>query len=256
MTKTRADKTRADRTRKWSLSSEEREVLVGEYVPLVRKIARGLARRSTDPVEDLIQVGAIGLLEAIDRYEFGHNTEFKTFAVHYITGHIRHYLRDRQNLLRGPRALQELSYRLSQVNNLLAQELGRDPTDSELADALDISVKQVDEVKQYDNRVSVYWLDQEGRADEDDSRSLLETLQDPRSIKDSQNDLDERLILRDAMGRLSKQQQELLEMRYFQDMTQAEVARRLGVSQMEICRRLKRAVKQLQAILQPVPPQA
>ena len=87
----------------------EKEKLVGEYLPLVKKIARGLARRSTDPVEDLIQVGSIGLLEAINRYETGHNTEFKTYAVHFITGHIRHYLRDRQNLLRGPRVLQELS---------------------------------------------------------------------------------------------------------------------------------------------------
>ncbi len=240
-----------EKTRKWSLTATEREDLILEFLPLVRKIARGLARRSTDPVEDLIQVGSIGLLEAIDRYELGHNTEFKTFAVHYITGHIRHYLRDRQNLMRGPRALQELSYRLSQVVNLLSQQMGREPTNPELARALDISEKQVDEVKQYDNRVSVYWLDQEGRSDEDDSRSLLETLQDPRSVKDCQNDVDERLILREAMARLTKQQQELLEMRYFQDMTQAEVARRLGVSQMEICRRLKRAIKQLQAILHP-----
>ena len=79
------------------------------------RLLMGLARRSSDPVEDLIQVGSIGLLEAIDRYETGHNTEFKTYAVHYITGHIRHYLRDKQNLMRGPRVLQELSYRLNKI---------------------------------------------------------------------------------------------------------------------------------------------
>jgi len=242
-----------EKTRKWAKTSEEREALVLEYLPLVRKIARGLARRSTDPIEDLIQVGSIGLLEAIDRYEYGHNTEFKTFAVHYITGHIRHYLRDRQSLMRGPRALQELSYRLSQVTMALSHQLGRDPTDAELAAQLDIPVKQIDEVKQYDNRVSVYWLDQETRSDEDDSRSLLETLQDPRSHRVTQDDQDEKLTLRDAIALLSRQQQELLEMRYFHDMTQAEVARRLGVSQMEICRRLKRAIKQLHTIMQVSP---
>ena len=242
-----------EKTRKWAKTSEEREALVLEYLPLVRKIARGLARRSTDPIEDLVQVGSIGLLEAIDRYEYGHNTEFKTFAVHYITGHIRHYLRDRQSLMRGPRALQELSYRLSQVTNALSHQLGRDPTDAELAAQLDIPVKQIDEVKQYDNRVSVYWLDQETRSDEDDSRSLLETLQDPRTHRVTQDDQDEKLTLRDAIALLSRQQQELLEMRYFHDMTQAEVARRLGVSQMEICRRLKRAIKQLHAIMQVSP---
>ena len=116
----------------------EKERLVNDYLPLVHKIARGLARRSTDPVDDLIQVGSIGLLEAINRYETGHNTEFKTYAVHFITGHIRHYLRDRQNLLRGPRVLQELSYRLSQVANRLTQSLGRDPSNHELAHALDV----------------------------------------------------------------------------------------------------------------------
>jgi len=240
-----------EKTRKWSLTPREREKLVHEYIPLVKKIARGLARRSTDPVEDLIQVGSIGLLEAIDRYELGHNTEFKTYAVHYITGHIRHYLRDRQNLLRGPRALQELSYRLSVVTANLSHELGREPTNQELADILEITIQLVDEVKQYDNRVSVFWLDQEGRGDDDDTRTLLDTLMDPRSQRDGQIDMDERLLLKEAMSRLTRQQQELLEMRYFQDMTQAEVARRLGVSQMEICRRLKRAVKQLQLILCP-----
>ncbi|MNK32463.1 RNA polymerase sigma factor SigF [compost metagenome] len=241
-------------TRKWNLTPKEREQLVLEFMPLVKKIARGLARRSTDPVEDLIQVGSIGLLEAIDRYEIGHNTEFKTYAVHYITGHIRHYLRDRQNLLRGPRALQELSYRLSTVTANLSHQLGRDPTHAELAAVLEVSEKLIDEVRQYDSRISVYWLDQEGRKDDDDSRTLLDTLQDPRSTRDGQVDIDERLLLKEAISRLSKPQQELLEMRYFQDMTQAEVARRLGVSQMEICRRLKRAVKQLQAILTPPAP--
>lgn len=243
-----------DQVRNGSLERHRREQLIAEFLPLVKKIARGLARRSTDPIEDLIQVGSIGLLEAVERYEHGHNTEFKTFAVHYITGHIRHYLRDRQNLMRGPRALQELSYRLSQVNQRLVQDFGRDPSDAELAAVLEISLKQVDEIKQYDNRISVFWLDQEFKGEDDDQRCLLENLTDPRSARDSQVELDERLILREAIARLSKQQQDLLEMRYFQDMTQAEVARRLGVSQMEICRRLKRAIKQLQNLMAPGTP--
>jgi RNA polymerase sigma factor (sigma-70 family) len=112
-------------------TAKEKEKLVNEYLPLVHKIARGLARRSTDPVDDLIQVGSIGLLEAINRYETGHNTEFKTYAVHFITGHIRHYLRDRQTLVRGPRALQELSYRLRLVTQELSHRLGREATNQD-----------------------------------------------------------------------------------------------------------------------------
>lgn len=233
-------------------SPQAKEKLVNEFLPLVKKIARGLARRSTDPVEDLIQVGSIGLLEAIERYETGHNTEFKTYAVHFITGHIRHYLRDRQNLLRGPRVLQELSYRLSQVTAKLTQEFGREPTNAELARALDVSPEQVDEVKLYDRRVTVLWLDQEGSEGEDDEqRSLLESLSDPRFSGEARDELDERLVLTEAMNRLPQSQRELLEMRYFQDLTQAELSRRLGISQMEVCRRLKKAEKQLRAVLTP-----
>jgi RNA polymerase sigma-B factor len=230
----------------------QREKLVGEYLPLVKKIARGLARRSTDPVEDLIQVGSIGLLEAINRYETGHNTEFKTYAVHFITGHIRHYLRDRQNLLRGPRVLQELSYRLSQVTAKLTQEFGREPTNQELSSALSVTPEQVDEVKLYDRRVTVLWLDQEGNDGEDDEqRSLLESLSDPRFSGESRDELDEKLVLTEAMARLPHAQRELLELRYFHDLTQAELSRRLGISQMEVCRRLKKAEKQLRVVLSP-----
>jgi RNA polymerase sigma-B factor len=231
-------------------SPEEKEKLVNQFLPLVRKIARGLARRSTDPVEDLVQVGSIGLLEAIERYETGHNTEFKTYAVHFITGHIRHYLRDRQSLLRGPRVLQELSYRLSQVTAKLTQEFGRDPQNHELAKALDVSPELVDEVKVYDRRVTVLWLDQDGNdGDDDEQRSLLESLSDPRFTGEAREVTDERLVLAEAMGRLPSSQRELLEMRYFQDLTQAELSRRLGISQMEVCRRLKKAEKQLRQVL-------
>ena len=230
-------------------SPKEKEKIVAEFLPLVKKIARGLARRSTDPVEDLIQVGAIGLLEAINRYETGHNTEFKTYAVHFITGHIRHYLRDRQNLMRGPRVLQELSYRLSQVTAKMTQELGRDPSNEELASALDVSLEQVDQVKLYDRRVTVLWLDQEGGGDgeDDEQRSLLDTLTSTGT--DNRDELDDRLTLAEAMSHLPEMQRKLLELRYFHDLTQAELSRRLGISQMEVCRRLKKAEKQLRATL-------
>jgi RNA polymerase sigma-B factor len=231
-------------------SPKEKERLVGEYLPLVKKIARGLARRGTDPVEDLVQVGSIGLLEAINRYEYGHNTEFKTYAIHFITGHIRHYLRDRQNLLRGPRVLQELSYRLSQITSKLTQELGRDPSNQELAVLLDVPLDQVDQVKLYDRRVTVLWLDQEGNdQDDDESRSLLDHLSD--STLDGSEAMDERLTLMEAMKHLPETQRRLLEMRYFHDLTQAELSRRLGISQMEVCRRLKKAEKQLKMVLLP-----
>lgn len=249
----KATESTPERTKAFAgISPQQKEKLVADHLPLVKKIARGLARRSTDPVEDLIQVGSIGLLEAIERYETGHNTEFKTYAVHFITGHIRHYLRDRQNLLRGPRVLQELSYRLSQVTARLTQEFGREPTNQELADVLQVTKEQVDEVKVYDRRVTVLWLDQEGNdSDDDEQRSLLESLSDPRFSSESREETDEKLVLTEAMSRLPEAQRQLLEMRYFHDLTQAELSRRLGISQMEVCRRLKKAEKQLKTVLTP-----
>ncbi len=229
---------------------KEKERLVNEYLPLVHKIARGLARRSTDPVDDLIQVGSIGLLEAINRYETGHNTEFKTYAVHFITGHIRHYLRDRQTLVRGPRALQELSYRLRQVTQELSHRLGREATNQELAEALNVSTDLIDQARVYDRRVTVMWLDQEtGDGEDDEQRSLLNTLADPVTSNAHANERDERLVLTEAMKHLPDHQRELLQMRYFDDLTQAELSRRLGISQMEVCRRLKKAEKQLRLIV-------
>lgn len=228
-------------------TAREKEQLVAQYLPLVNKIARGLARRSTDPVDDLIQVGSIGLLEAINRYEAGHNTTFKTYAIHFITGHIRHYLRDRQALVRGPRALQELSYRLRTVAQELNHILGREATSQELADALEVSPEQVAEARVYDRRVSVIWLDQEAEGDEDEQRSLLHTLADPREAY--AEDRDERLMLAEAIRHLPENLAELLRLRYFEDLTQAELARRLQISQMEVCRRLRKAEKQIRATI-------
>jgi RNA polymerase sigma-B factor len=228
-------------------TAREKEALVNQYLPLVQKIARGLARRSTDPVEDLIQVGSIGLLEAINRYEEGHNTAFKTYAIHFITGHIRHYLRDRQSLMRGPRALQELAYRLRVVTQELNHQLGRDATANELAEALGVSVQEIGDARVFERRVSVMWLDQESEGEEDEQRSLIHSLADPSTTHT--DDRDERLILGEALRRLPEPLAELVRLRYFDDLTQAELARRLQISQMEVCRRLRKAEKQLRTLV-------
>lgn len=235
---------------KRNLTPAQKQEIATQYLPLVRKIAKGLARRATDPLEDLIQVGSIGLLEAAERYQEGYNTEFKTYAVHFITGHIRHYLRDRQSLLRGPRALQELSYRLSQITQKLTQEFDREPTHEEIAEALQIEKDRIREVQAYDRRVTVLWLDQESHdTGEDESRSLLDTVSDPDSVGESADKLDNRIVLAEAIEQLPENLKELLELRYFQDLTQAELSKRFGISQMEVCRRLKRAEKLLRTLL-------
>jgi len=106
-----------------------RDKLVNINFILVKKIAHGLARRSTDPVDDLIQIGSIGLIKAIDYFNPDAGARFTTYATHLITGEIRHYLRDKTSMIRAPRELQELSFRINKVVQKLRAEFGRDPTD-------------------------------------------------------------------------------------------------------------------------------
>jgi RNA polymerase sigma factor (sigma-70 family) len=236
---------------KRKLSKAQKNELVITYQKLVRKIANGYARRSTDPVEDLIQVGLIGLLEAAENFKEFHKTLFQTYAVHYISGHIRHYLRDKQNLMKGPRALQELSYRMSQTIKELTQKLGRDPNNEEISSELSISANRIDEVRTYERRISVVWLDQVMSYDnsEDDNRTRMEMLIENKGSNDPNEQVEEKILLREAIKKLGPKEQELLELRYFKDMTQVELSNMLGISQMEVCRKLKKAEKELKLLI-------
>lgn len=103
-----------------------RDCIIQASLPLVKRIAYGLARRSTDPVEDLIQVGSIGLIKAVDQFKPDAGAKFQTYATHLITGEIRHYLRDKTAMIRAPRELQELSFRINRLVQNLASRLGRE----------------------------------------------------------------------------------------------------------------------------------
>ncbi|MCK7485189.1 MAG: sigma-70 family RNA polymerase sigma factor [Bacillus subtilis] len=94
------------------VKNQLRNLIALAYLPFVKKISKGLARRATDPTEDIIQVGSLGLLKAIDQYDTKIGASFKTYATYFITGEIRHYLRDKSNMIRAPRELQELSLEL------------------------------------------------------------------------------------------------------------------------------------------------
>jgi RNA polymerase sigma-B factor len=235
---------------KSKLSKSQKNEIVMTFQKLVRKIALGYARRSTDPLEDLIQVGLIGLLEAADNFKEIHKTLFQTYASHYISGHIRHYLRDKQNLVKGPRALQELSYRMSQTVKELTQKLGREPNNEELSDALSVPANRIDEVRNYERRISIIWLDQVvSDKNDDDNRTKMEMLLDNKSNNEVSEQVEEKILLGEAIKKLGLWEQELLELRYYQDMTQVELSNMLGISQMEVCRKLKKAEKELKLLL-------
>lgn len=229
-----------------------RDKIVDENFNLVKKIAHGLARRSTDPVDDLIQIGSIGLIKAIDYFKPEAGAKFTTYATHLITGEIRHYLRDKTSMIRAPRELQELSFRINKIVQKLKTEFGRDPTDLEIAQVLqDIKKTKIQEAHEVDRRRTLISLDQtlspnSGASDND--TYLVDTLMDIKEHKRS-NTREDFFTVQEMLKKLKEPLAEIIEMIYFKDIPQAEVAQTLGISQMQVSRRLKKATASLQELM-------
>lgn len=233
---------RVEKVRK--LSKEEKRKLIVDNYKLVRKLAYNYSQKSIDPLEDLMQVGFIALLEASENYQDTHNTLFTTYATHYISGHIRHYIRDKQSLMKGPRSLQELSYKANVAIKNLSHKLGRDPDKKEIAKELNVSEDRIDEVKDYETRISIIWLDQSNDFDQDE-KSKIENISNEKS-----NDIvEEKILIKEALDKLEPQLKNILEMRYYKDMTQNEISNAFGISQMEVSRKIKKAEKELKQII-------
>jgi RNA polymerase sigma-B factor len=229
-----------------------RDKIVNENFNLVKKIAHGLARRSTDPVDDLIQIGSIGLIKAIDYFKPEAGAKFTTYATHLITGEIRHYLRDKTSMIRAPRELQELSFRINRIVQKLKTEFGRDPTDLEIAQVLqDVKKAKIQEAYEVDRRRTLVSLDQtlspNSGATENDTY-LVDTLMDIKEHKRS-NTREDFFMVQEMLKKLKEPLAEIIEMIYFNDIPQAEVAQTLGISQMQVSRRLKKATASLQELM-------
>ena len=154
-----------------------KELVVLACMPIVKKVARSLARRSTDPVEDITQVGSLGLIKAIDLYNPEISKNFKSYATYLITGEIRHYLRDRTTIIRAPREIKELSFRVHKLTLELTEKLGRIPTDKDIAQALQMPQEKVEECNNLDRRTTTISIDQIISSD-DNSISLVEKIED------------------------------------------------------------------------------
>ncbi len=225
-----------------------RDNIIQASLPLVKRIAYGLARRSTDPVEDLIQVGSIGLIKAVDQFKPDAGAKFQTYATHLITGEIRHYLRDKTAMIRAPRELQELSFRINRLVQNLTARLGREPSDSEIAHELAIPVSRVNEAYEVDRRRTLISLDQALSNDAGSEQSLIDTLIDGR-YQNTQLAKEDGFMLTEAIKDLREGLKEVVQLTFFEDLSQTEVARRLGISQMQVSRRLRAATTELYRII-------
>ncbi|MGA4876742.1 RNA polymerase sigma factor SigF [Streptomyces lydicamycinicus] len=219
-----------------------RNTLIEMNLSLVRYAARRFRNRGDD-MDDILQVGTIGLIKAIDRYDVSRDVEFTTLAIPYITGEMRRFFRDTTWDVRVPRRLQELRVDLARANEKLSGRLGRDPKVSELAAELGISEDEVVEGQVAANGYNASSIDATFNDDGNDT-----PLADLIGERDAEMDLIEDLhALAPLLDQLEERDRHILEMRFGQEMTQAQIGKELGVSQMHISRLLTRALTQLRA---------
>ena len=220
-----------------------KELVILACMPIVKKIAHALARRCTDPVEDITQVGSLGLIKAVDLYDPTISKNFKSYATYLITGEIRHYLRDRTTIIRAPREIKELSFRVHKLTLELTEKLGRTPTDKDIADALQMPQEKVEECNNLERRTTTISIDQIINTD-DNSVSLVEKIED-ESQKQAFDSYENRIILDDAIRLLDPVEQELITLNYYEGLNQREISDRMQISQMQVSRKLKRALQKL-----------
>lgn len=226
---------------------DAREKLVMSHLNLVRFIANKFKNRG-EPIDDLIQVGYLGLLKAIDRFDPSRGLEFTTFATPTIMGEIKRHFRDKGWSVRVPRRLQELSAKVNQATDTLTSQLQRSPTIAEIADYLDATVDEVLEAMESSSAYSSVSLEAPSGADDDDTPSVINRY----ATEDS--DLaftDDRIIIEEALASFSPRERDVIEMRFLKGMTQIEIAEKLGISQVQVSRLLRRTLKKIQDKIDP-----
>jgi RNA polymerase sigma-B factor len=223
-----------------------REGLVRLHLPLVEHCARRFRNRG-EPFEDLVQVGTIGLIKAIDRFDLARGVEFSTYATPTIIGEIKRHFRDKGWAIRVPRRLQELRLQIASSTAELTQSLGRSPTPRELAEVIGCSVQDIVEGIESGNAYSTLSLDAADDGGEEGGVSMLDLI----GIDDEGLEhIEIRESIKPLLEALPTREKRILLLRFFKNRTQSEIAEEIGVSQMHVSRLLSRTLDQLRASLE------
>lgn len=223
-----------------------RERLVDQYIGLVEFLARRFRNRG-EPLEDLVQVGTIGLLKAIERFDLEREVEFSTYATPTIVGELKRHFRDKGWAVRVPRRLQELHLELTKVVSTLGQELGRSPTVGEIAKAAGTSEENV--LEGLEIAQAYHFTSLDAPIDSNDAGST--SFADQLGSEDEQlRNLEYRAALAPEMAKLPERERRILFLRFFKGMTQSEIADKLGISQMHVSRLLNRTLMRLRDALE------
>lgn len=227
-------------------NEEARDQLVTSHLNLVRFLAYKFRNRG-EPVDDLIQVGTIGLIKAIDRFDIERGLEFTTYATPTILGEIKRHFRDKGWSVRVPRRLQELSAKVNQATDELTQILQRSPKIEEIAEHLDVTVDEVLEAMESGEAYSSIPLETDNAFD-DDAPSVIDRYgEEDKQLSTS----DDRIVLTEVLEDFTPKEQEVIRLRFIDGLTQIEIAKRLGISQVQVSRLLRRTLKRMQEKIDP-----
>ena len=218
-----------------------RDQLITAHMGLAEYLARRFTNRG-EPLDDLVQVASLGLLKAVDRFDPERGLEFSTYATPTIVGELKRHFRDKGWAVRVPRRVQELHLRLGSVVSTLSQELGRSPTIGEIAHAAAVSEEEVLEAIEAGHAYRFTSLD--APAGGDDDASLASQLgNEDQNLIDSEH----RVTLSPLIAQFPARERTILHLRFFEGLTQSEIAGRLGISQMHVSRLLARSLAQLRS---------
>jgi RNA polymerase sigma-B factor len=225
--------------------TSSREALIERHMPLARKLARRYSRSSVCH-DDLVQVASLGLVKAANRFEPERGSDFVAFAVPTILGELKRYFRDSTWALHTTRSDQERALAVSEAIKLLTNRRGRSPTVHELAGYLELDQEEILDALQVGQAYSAVSLEQPRPGSEDDTASVATTL---GAEDERYEQLESRLCVAAAMPSISEEDRLLLRLRFVDELTQTEIAGRLGVSQMQISRRLRSLLERLRELV-------
>ena len=222
---------------------QARERLIEQYLPLVRSLARRYSYRG-EQLEDLVQVGCIGLIKAIDRFDVDRGVELTTYATPNIIGEIKRHFRDKGWSIRVPRGLQELNVKLSKVIEELTVQLERSPTIPELAKAASVEEEEVLEALETGQAYSTLSLSAPSSGDDNEDLDPLESLGE---LEPEYEVSEDRAVLAPGLRVLNERERKILHLRFYDGLTQSQIAQQVGISQMHVSRLIRRSLEKMRA---------
>lgn len=215
--------------------------MVCSNLGLVKSVLRGFANRGYD-IEDLFQIGCIGLLKAIDKFDSSYDVRFSTYAVPMIMGEIKRFLRD-DGMIKVSRSLKQTATKAKYAKEKLTKELGREPTIQEIADEVDVDKEEI--VVALDSSYQPDYLYDVINQSDGSPLYLIDKL----SNKEDEIDVIDSILLKELLNQLKPRDRQVIVMRYFRDKTQVEVAEMLGISQVQVSRIEKRILEDIRNML-------